>query len=247
MKIIPAIDLQNGRCVRLTQGDFDTPTFYSADPLAQAQAFADLGATWLHIVDLDGARAGAPRQFELIGEIVRATGLSVQVGGGIRDEYAAEQLFDAGIARIIVGSLAVKDPGRVGGWMRAFGHSRIVPAFDIKLDAAGEPEVLTHGWQSRSGQSLWRILDLYAETGVATVLCTDVGRDGMLQGPNLELYASLRRRWPELGILASGGVANDEDLSVLALMGLTGVVVGKAIYEGRIDLAAALRQNAHAG
>lgn len=247
MKIIPAIDLQNGRCVRLTQGDFDAPTIYSAEPLAQAQAFADVGAAWLHIVDLDGARAGAPRQFDLIGKIARATGLSVQVGGGIRDEYAAEQLFDAGIARIIVGSLAVKDPARVGGWMRAFGPSRIVPAFDIRLDAAGEPEVLTHGWQSGSGQSLWRILDHYGETGVTTVLCTDVGRDGMLQGPNLELYAGLRRRWPGLGILASGGVANEGDLANLDMMGLAGVVVGKAIYEGHIDLAAALAQVAHAG
>jgi len=247
MKIIPAIDLQNGRCVRLTQGDFDAPTIYSAEPMVQAQTFADLGATWLHIVDLDGARAGAPRQFDLIGEIARTTGLSVQVGGGIRDEYAAEQLFNAGVARIIIGSLAVKEPARVSGWMRSFGPSRIVPAFDIKFDAAGEPEVLTNGWQSGSGQSLWRILNLYAGTGIATVLCTDVGRDGMLQGPNLELYASLRRRWPELGILASGGVANDGDLSVLAAMGLAGVVVGKAIYEGRIDLAVALGQGAHAG
>lgn len=247
MKIIPAIDLQNGRCVRLTRGDFDAPTVYSAEPMTQAQTFAALGATWLHIVDLDGARAGEPRQFGLIGEIAQETGLAVQVGGGIRDERAIEQLFDAGIARIIVGSLAVKDPVRVSGWIRSFGSSRIVPAFDIRFDAAGEPEVLTHGWQSGSGQSLWRILNLYAETGVATILCTDVGCDGMLQGPNFELYASMRRRWPNLGILASGGVANDGDLSSLATMGLAGVVVGKAIYEGRIDLAAALRQDAHAG
>lgn len=247
MIIIPAIDLQNGRCVRLTQGDFDAPTVYSAEPMAQARTFAALGATWLHIVDLDGARAGEPRQYGLIGEIARATGLSVQVGGGIRDERAAEQLFDAGISRIIVGSVAVKDPARVGGWIRSFGASKVVPAFDIRFDAAGEPEVLTHGWQSGSGQSLWRILDLYAETGVATVLCTDVGCDGMLQGPNLELYASMRRKWPNLGVLASGGVANAGDLASLATMGLAGVVVGKAIYEDRIDLAAALRENAHAG
>lgn len=242
MDIIPAIDLQNGRCVRLTQGAFDAPTIYNTEPLAQAGIFAGLGATWLHIVDLDGARAGAPRQFALIGEIARAVPLKVQVGGGVSDERAAEQLFAAGVARVVVGSLAVKDPARVAGWIKTFGASRIVPAFDVRLDAAGAPEVLTHGWQKGSDQSLWRVLELYEGAGLTTVLCTDVGRDGMLKGPNLDLYEQMRRRAPGLRILASGGVAAAGDLTGLAALGVAGVVVGKALYEGRIDLAAALRE-----
>jgi phosphoribosylformimino-5-aminoimidazole carboxamide ribotide isomerase len=240
MDIIPAIDLQNGHCVRLTQGAFDTSTIYNAEPMAQAQIFARQGATWLHVVDLDGARAGAPRQFGLIAEIAQAAGLKVQVGGGIRDDRAVGQLFDAGIARIVVGSLAVNDPQRVIEWIRTFGPTRIVPAFDIKFDPTGAPEILTHGWQSCSGQSLWQVLDGYADSGLTTVLCTDIGRDGMLQGPNLDLYAAMGRRWPTLDLLASGGVADAGDLEKLAALGVAGVVVGKAIYEGRIDLAATL-------
>ena len=246
MIVIPAIDLQNGRCVRLTQGDFETPTVYSADPLAQARSFAALGAAWLHVVDLDGARAGAPRQHGLIGGIARASGLKVQVGGGIRDEAAAERLFDAGIARIVVGSLAANEPARVAGWIRKFGPQRLVPAFDIRLDPAGAPEVLTHGWQGGSRQSLWDVIARYAETPLKTILCTDVGRDGMLQGPNLDLYKAMRERAPGLEILASGGVAQAGDLTALASLGVGGAVVGKAIYEGRIDLASVMREHAHA-
>lgn len=247
MNIIPAIDLQNGRCVRLTQGDFETPTIYEADPQVQAKTFAQAGAAWLHVVDLDGARAGAPRQFRLIADIAQNARLNVQVGGGLRNAASIEQLFDVGIARAVVGSLAVKDPATVGAWIKRFGPARIVPAFDIKLDGEGTPELLTHGWQSGSRQSLWHILELYAATGLTTVLCTDVSRDGMLQGPNFALYQEMRQRWPNLNIQASGGVAQSTDLAQLAALGVADVIVGKAIYEGRIELAAAFREARHAG
>lgn len=246
MNIIPAIDLQNGRCVRLTQGAFDSATVYDADPRTQAQTFARQGATWIHIVDLDGARAGAPRQFALIAEVARDTGLNTQVGGGIRDEGSVEHLFQAGISRVVVGSLAITDPVRVGRWLSEFGPERIVLAFDVRVDDMREPEVLTHGWQSGSRQSLWRTLDLYAEFGLKRVLCTDVGRDGMLRGPNFDLYTKMCAKWPDLLIMASGGVSNALDLEKLRTSGVDGVVVGKAIYEGRIDLSAVLRKTAHA-
>ncbi len=246
MNIIPAIDLQNGLCVRLTQGVFDTPTIYNADPKEQARAFARMGARRLHVVDLDGARAGAPRQIDLIIDIAKASGLETQVGGGIRDDQTVKQLFDGGIARVVIGSLAVKDPARVNRWLAAYGPARIVLAFDIKLDDGSVPRVLTNGWQDASPQSLWDVLDLYAAYYPKTVLCTDVARDGMLQGPNLDLYATMRRERPRLNVIASGGVADLSDLKKLAALSVDGVVVGKAIYEGRIDLAVAVREAADA-
>lgn len=242
MIIIPAIDLQTGQCVRLTQGAFDTPTIYNANPIQQAQAFARLGAKRLHVVDLDGARAGAPRQIELIIEIAKESGLETQVGGGIRDDQTLKQLFDGGIARVVIGSLAVKDPVCVNRWLAAYGPTRIILAFDIRLDDQGVPRVLTHGWQDVSPQSLWEILDLYASHDPKTVLCTDVARDGMLQGPNLDLYAAMRHERSSLNVIASGGVSDLSDLKKLAALSIDAVVVGKAIYEGRIDLAAALRE-----
>lgn len=240
MKVFPAIDLQNGQCVRLAQGDFNDFTIYETDPLRMAKRFCDAGASWLHVVDLDGARDGQSRQLDLIECLVEKVPLKLQVGGGIRESSTIRQLLDVGAERIIIGSLAVKAPHVAQEWLRHFGPRRIVIACDVKLNDKDKPEVLTHGWQSGSKQSLWDLLETYADCGLQTVLCTDVSRDGMLTGANADLYRSMLERYPALEILASGGVSNLEDLRSLAEMGMAGAIVGRAIYEGHIDLAEAL-------
>ncbi|MDR3424242.1 MAG: 1-(5-phosphoribosyl)-5-[(5-phosphoribosylamino)methylideneamino]imidazole-4-carboxamide isomerase [Alphaproteobacteria bacterium] len=246
MEIFPAIDLKNGQCVRLTQGDFNTAKIYESDPLLQARKFAEAGATWLHMVDLDGARLGQMRQFDLIANLAKQTPLKIQVGGGIRDAETIEKLLESGVQRVVVGSLAVKDRQLVQTWLRQFGAEHVTLAFDIKY-VDDQPEILTHGWQSGSQQLLWDILDAYEGSGLRNILCTDVSRDGMLAGVNNELYLSIQEHAPKLGVLASGGVSNIDDLLGLAKIGAAGVIVGKALYEGRVDLADAIQKVKHAG
>jgi phosphoribosylformimino-5-aminoimidazole carboxamide ribotide isomerase len=245
MQIFPAIDLKNGQCVRLTQGDFDTAKIYEADPLLQARKFADAGASWIHVVDLDGARAGDMRQLNLIARLAKETPLKIEVGGGIRDAETIQKLLNAGVARVVVGSLAVKNQPLVQEWLKEFEPRHIVLAFDVKYKGE-EPEIMTHGWQSGSKQSLWGVLDAYGKSGLTHILCTDVGRDGMLTGANAELYAAIGKYAPKLQVLASGGVSGLDDLLTLAKVPVAGAIVGKAIYEGRIDLAQALKQVEHA-
>jgi phosphoribosylformimino-5-aminoimidazole carboxamide ribotide isomerase len=246
MIIYPAIDLKDGHCVRLKQGDFDQATLYEADPLRQAGKFAEAGAEWLHMVDLDGAKAGEMLQFDLIARIAKHTKLKIQVGGGIRSDKTVKRLLEAGVARVVVGSLAVKNRAQTQGWLREFGGDKIILAFDIRYHD-GQPEILTHGWQSGSQQLLWDVLDAYAHSGLKFVLCTDVSRDGMLGGANNALYAALHERWPMIDMLASGGVGGLQDILDLARLGAAGAIVGKAIYEGRVDLAEAIQRVKHAG
>lgn len=241
MELLPAIDLQNGQCVRLTQGDFNAATAYEADPLRQAHKFAEAGAKWAHVVDLDGARAGEIKQLNIIAALARQKMIKIQVGGGIRGEEDIERLLLAGVARVVVGSLAIRNPLQVREILNRFGFDRVVLAFDVRLNEQGEPNVLTHGWQKSSEVSLWDILSLYSESDAKNILCTDVGRDGMLEGPNLSLYKTLRERWPQFDIQASGGVKDQADLLALAELGVGGAIVGKAIYEGHIDLAEAVK------
>lgn len=247
MEVFPALDLQNGRCVRLSRGDFGTAKIYESDPVLQAERFAAAGAEWLHVVDLDGARDGDCRQLDLIAAIANKVPLKLQVGGGIRDVSAIERLLDCGVARVIIGSIAANDPELVKTWLERFGPARIVVASDVRFNAAGEPEVLTQGWQQSSGRSLWQLLEFYGDSGLKTIICTDVDRDGMLAGSNAALYAHLRVRMPSLDVLASGGVRDMADLLELKHAGIAGVIVGKALYEGCIDLAEAIRQTRHAG
>jgi phosphoribosylformimino-5-aminoimidazole carboxamide ribotide isomerase len=247
MKIYPAIDLKNGECVRLTQGDFATAKIYESDPLKQAALFKDAGAEWLHIVDLDGAKAGKMQQFGLIAKLAKNSPLKIQTGGGIRDAGTIEKLLEAGIQRVVIGSLATKDSVLVKEWLVRFGAERIALAFDIKLTEANEPEIMTHGWQTGSQQLLWDILDLYKNSGLMNILCTDVGRDGMLVGANNLLYERIQRRAPHLAVLASGGVGSIDDLLGLAKQKIAGAIVGKAIYEGQVDLADAIAQVKNAG
>jgi phosphoribosylformimino-5-aminoimidazole carboxamide ribotide isomerase len=241
MIIYPAIDLKDGKCVRLKQGDFAQSTIYEADPLKMTEIFSAAGAEWLHMVDLDGAKAGEMQQFDLIARVVKNTELKIQVGGGIRSEKTVQRLLDAGVSRVVVGSLAVKNRNLVQGWLREFGGDKIVLAFDIRFQD-GEPEIMTHGWQSGSQQLLWDVLDAYAESGLRSVLCTDVSRDGMLEGTNNALYQTMHERWPAIDVLASGGVSGLQDLLDLAKLGAAGAIVGKAIYEGRVDLADAIKR-----
>ena len=247
MDVIPAIDLLDGRCVRLSQGNFATAKIYESDPLAQAQRFADAGAAWLHVVDLDGARDETGRQFDLIAKIARATPLRLQVGGGVRETSSIATLIDSGVERVVIGSLAVSDVALVREWLARFTPGRFVLAFDVRFGDSHEPEVLIRGWQVESGKRLREALDAYEGSALETILCTDVGRDGMLTGPNLELYRALCARRPGLGVQASGGVSSLDDLFQLANAGVRAAIVGKALYEGRVDLADALRELGRAG
>lgn len=242
MLIFPAIDLQKGQCVRLTKGDFAAVTVYETDPLAQASRFVQAGASWLHIVDLDGAKNESLQQVDTIKAITGTTPLKVQVGGGIRKEADVRNLLEAGAERVIIGSLAVTQPALVGGWISQLGGERIVLALDVRLNEAGEPEVLTKGWQEGSALTLWDVLDAYKDTGLKTILCTDVQRDGMLTGANSDLYARIQKKRPDLQIIASGGVSDAADLRKLAAQGLYGAIVGKAYYEGKIDLGAVISE-----
>jgi phosphoribosylformimino-5-aminoimidazole carboxamide ribotide isomerase len=240
MIVYPAIDLRQGKCVRLSQGRFDRATTYADDPLAVARGFAAAGASWLHVVDLDGAKDGNAAQTELILRIAADSGLAVQTGGGIRSETQIEACFAGGIARVVIGSLVLTNPGLVATWLDRFGRDRIVLALDVKPAEDGSWPVATHGWQKDSGKTVFDVIDEYGADYMRHVLCTDVARDGLLAGLNLELYRALSQRYPKLQVQASGGVAGLEDLRTVKATGAAGVVVGKALYEGRLTLAEAL-------
>ena len=230
MIIYPAMDLMGGKVVRLKQGRFDDSTIYSDDPAQALRNFANAGAQWTHVVDLDGARAGTPVQHELIAELARSAPVKLQVAGGFRDTEHLARMFEAGVARVVVGSLAVKQPERVRAWIDEFGPDRITLSLDVRL-TAGEPMIAVSGWTEDSGRSLWDIAALYP--AARHFLITDIGLDGMLQGPNVELYEQIAQRLPNTHVQASGGVSSLEDLERLST---DGAIIGKALWEGRIDL-----------
>jgi len=237
--IYPAIDLSGGECVRLYQGDFASKTVYSREPLECAREFQRAGAEWLHVVDLDGARVGAAAQTKTILGLARGTDLKVQVGGGIREPTQIETLLHAGVERVVVGSRAVDAPSEVREWLSAFGPDGLVLAFDVRLKRA-VPFPATRGWQTETTTSLWDLLAGYEGSGLRHVLCTDIERDGTLRGPNTELYAEIRQRFPKLDVLASGGVSALADLRALKRISVAGAIVGKALYEKRFALSEAL-------
>jgi phosphoribosylformimino-5-aminoimidazole carboxamide ribotide isomerase len=239
MIVYPAIDLRHGMCVRLTQGRFDQATIYAEDPLTVAREFAAAGAAWLHVVDLDGAKDGNAAQTDLIKRIATESGLKVQTGGGIRSEHQINAYLGGGIARVVIGSLALTNPGLVATWLDRFGRDRIVLALDVK-PADDRWHVTTHGWQKDSGKTLFEVIDEYGAAYLRHLLCTDVARDGLLAGPNVALYREIHTRYPRLAVQASGGVAGIADLAALREAGAAGAVVGKALYEGRLTLAEAL-------
>lgn len=236
----PAIDVRESRVVRLRQGDYAAETRYPEEPLALARRYAEAGAEWLHLVDLDAARAGGYTLAPLLAAIGRETGLKVQSGGGIREEADVEAVLAAGASRVVVGTLAVRQPNRVIGWLQRFGPDRIAIALDARADAEGVFRLPVQGWTEASGFALFDLLGRYAEAGLQHLLCTDIARDGMLAGLNLELYAAIARRFPGVAVQASGGVAGLADVRGARAAGARGVVLGKALLEGRFTLPAAL-------
>ncbi len=235
MKIIPAIDIRDGQCVRLFQGDFEKSTVYSADPAAVAQNFSRLAVADLHIVDLDGARSGLQSNHSAVASIVAQTGLAVQVGGGIRSRSDIVAWLDAGVSRCVIGSMAISEPDCVKDWIDEFGAEAIVLALDARLDVDGVPRLTTDGWTADSKISLWQCLENYGSSDRYHVLCTDVGRDGAMTGPNFSLYEETLRRFPDIQLQASGGVRNLGDLTDLRALGVPAAIVGRALLDGAIN------------
>ncbi len=240
MEIYPAIDLRAGQCVRLLKGDFNQATHYHDDPLAMADDFAAQGAKWLHVIDLDGAEQGKTQQSKIIKKIVRHTDLLVQVGGGIRKTDHIKQLLDSGASRVIIGSLAVSAPDTVMKWFKQFGSEHIVLALDIRYHTDKQPYIATHGWQDLSDIKLFDLIAQYQSAGLKHILCTDIDRDGTLEGPNLNLYHSLTEQFPELHLQASGGIGQLSDLEKLRRIPAAGAIVGRALYEKKFTLQEAL-------
>ncbi|MFQ5635293.1 MAG: HisA/HisF-related TIM barrel protein [Gammaproteobacteria bacterium] len=235
MEVIPAIDLLDGGIVRLFQGDFDRVTQYVRDPVELARSYADAGARRLHVVDLEGARTGSLNNLRIIERLAQLE-IEIQSGGGIRDLATLRRLFDAGVQRGVIGSVAVRQPALVGDWIAAVGAQRIILAMDVRLDDDGEPEVLTDGWTAGSGKQLWPLIDRYLAAGAREFLCTDIARDGTLEGPNVALYRRCTRRFPTAQFIASGGVGSAADLEALDRTGVARAVTGKALLDGRLTL-----------
>jgi len=232
--LIPAIDLRNGRCVRLFKGDFAAETRYDYEPHELLQRYREIGATWLHVVDLDGARDGTLANRAIAISLASQTAVKIQLGGGVRSAVVIDDLLRHGVARVVIGSLAVEQPREVIGWLDQFAAARICLAFDIRNDATGVPRVRTRGWTEGGQLSLWEALEPFLSHGVQHVLCTDIDRDGALSGPNLELYREARQRYPQIVWQASGGVRDAADLAALAELGMAAAVSGKALLEERI-------------
>jgi phosphoribosylformimino-5-aminoimidazole carboxamide ribotide isomerase len=234
MLLLPAIDLRQGRCVRLYQGDFAAETRYELAPHELLQRYRALGASWLHVVDLEGARDGVLANRAVIVALASQPAVSLQVGGGVRSAGVIDDLLRNGVERVVVGSAAIERPAEVAAWIAQFGAERLCLAFDVRLDGQSEPRVRTRGWTQETTVTLWQALEPFSRSGLRHVLCTDIERDGALTGPSLALYAEARRRFPELAWQASGGIRNAADLEALARLGVAAAVSGKALLEERI-------------
>jgi phosphoribosylformimino-5-aminoimidazole carboxamide ribotide isomerase len=238
--LYPAIDIREGRVVRLRQGDYDAETRYAEDPLALAKRYAEAGAEWLHLVDLDAAKAGGWTLGPLVEAIRRETTLKVQTGGGVRDDADVLAVLAAGASRVVIGSLAVRQANRVLGWLERFGNDRLTIALDARADDLGVFRLPVHGWTEASGLALFDLLKRYADAGLRHLLCTDIARDGMLAGLNLDLYREIAMRFPEVAVQASGGVAALDDVLGARAAGAGGAILGKALLDGRFTLADAV-------
>jgi len=236
----PAIDVRAGRVVRLRQGDYAEQTNYPDAPLQVALAHAAQGARWLHLVDLDAARAGGYLLRPLLGEITATTSLQVQTGGGVRTEADVEALLEAGAARVVVGSLAIHQPEQVMQWIERYGSERITVALDARRGADGQWRLPSHGWTQPSERTLPGLAADYAASGLTHLLCTDIERDGMLSGPGVEMYTMLCAALPGVQVQASGGVRDARDVAAVRRAGCSGVVLGKALLEGRLSLSGVL-------
>jgi phosphoribosylformimino-5-aminoimidazole carboxamide ribotide isomerase len=236
--VIPAIDLRGGQVVRLKQGDYAQQTTYAADPRELAQRYADAGASWLHLVDLDGARSGCLDNLAVI-QSIAANGMAIQAGGGVREEVDLQRLFDAGVRRVVLGSVAIRDPDLVASWLTKYGAERLTIALDTRrID--GRWALPSAGWTEVETRTLDELAPWYAARAARHLLCTDIDRDGMLAGFNLELYRHLADSVPQLAVQASGGVRSLDDIRAARKAGALGVILGRALLEGRFTVEEAL-------
>jgi phosphoribosylformimino-5-aminoimidazole carboxamide ribotide isomerase len=229
-RIVPAIDLIDGRCVRLRKGNFDEKEVVGEDPVEVARCFAASGFTRLHVVDLDGARSGTPRHLALVQKIAAETGLSVDVSGGIRTTRDLAQALESGARQVVIGSAAVERPDMVRDWIEQFGSDAVVVGLDVL-----NGEVRIKGWQEGSSRTVAQVLERFMDSGLRWVMSTDISRDGMLEGISVEMYRGMRREYPQLRIIASGGVTNAADVRSLADAGVQEIIVGKALYAGTLQ------------
>jgi phosphoribosylformimino-5-aminoimidazole carboxamide ribotide isomerase len=239
--IIPAIDLIQGKTVRLYQGSYDKTTEYQQTPLQLRDLYAEAGAGILHLVDLTGAKNAADRQLELLTSLMKNAPLPVQVGGGVRTAADVEQLLAAGASRVVVGSVAIREPETVQGWLRRYGGDKIVLALDVSINAKGDKTLPSHGWIEESTITLEQVLDGFIAAGAKHVLCTDISKDGTLQGPNVALYAELVQKYPQIQWQASGGVGSLADIKALKPTGVAGVILGRALLEGKFTAEEAIQ------
>lgn len=231
IEIIPAIDLIDGKCVRLAQGDFTRKKIYNENPLEVAKEFEAIGLERLHIVDLDGAKTGAIANLKVLETIAANTNLTIDFGGGVKTDKDVQSIFDAGARMASVGSAAVKEPEKFFAWLDKYGSEKFLPGADVK-----DGKLAINGWQTETDLEILPFLQNYFDRGGRQVFCTDISKDGLLQGAANELYTSILSHLPELKLIASGGVSRIEDVHELDRIGCAGVIIGKAIYEGRIEL-----------
>ncbi|MEO5647871.1 MAG: 1-(5-phosphoribosyl)-5-[(5-phosphoribosylamino)methylideneamino]imidazole-4-carboxamide isomerase [Chitinophagaceae bacterium] len=231
MEIIPALDIINGKCVRLTQGDFNKETIYSDDPLIVAKNFEDAGLHRLHLVDLDGARLGKVTNIDVLKKLASGTSLSIDFGGGIKSEDDVVKIFEAGASIVSIGSLAAKNPLLVEEWIDHYGEDKFMVGADVL-----NGKIRIGGWQEDAELGVFEFIYNMIGMGVIHFFCTDIAADGMLKGPSLKLYGEIIKRYPNIKLTASGGISSIEDIYVLKAMGCSGVIIGKAIYEKKINL-----------
>jgi phosphoribosylformimino-5-aminoimidazole carboxamide ribotide isomerase len=231
MRIIPAIDIISGQCVRLTNGDYRQKKVYNSNPLEVAKSFADHGIKYLHLVDLDGARTGRVENLKVVEQIAGNTDLIIDFGGGLRTTRDIMSVFDAGASQITGGSIAVKNETLFKEWMATFGSRKIILGADAR-----HGKIAIQGWAEHTDLSVSKFIGAYQQKGIETVICTDISKDGVLQGPSLELYRAILRENPGIKLIASGGVSSVRDLAALKSLKVDGVIIGKAIYENRITL-----------
>lgn len=238
--IIPALDLIDGKVVRLYQGDYAQKTVYSDDPQSQFTIYNQQGANWLHLVDLDGAKDINKRQLDVIAKLIANTPAKIQIGGGVRTEKDVKDLLDTGAQRVVIGSTAVKEPEMVASWMKKYGAEHIVLALDINIDADGNKIVAVSGWQEASGQTIESLLEIYLAVGLKHVLCTDISKDGTLTGSNVDLYKEMAAAYPQVEWQASGGIGSLNDIAAVARSGASGMIIGRALLEGKFDVKEAI-------
>ena len=236
IELIPAIDLIDGKCVRLTQGDYDTKKIYNEDPLEVAKMFEENGIRRLHLVDLDGARQGRIINYRVLERIATRTSLIIDFGGGLKQEGDLEIALESGAQMVTGGSIAVKDPATFTSWIQKFGNEKIILGADAK-----DKKIAISGWEETTDKELVSFIREYYDTGITKTICTEISRDGMLQGPAIELYKEIKEALPFLYLIASGGVSSIQDIEKLEEAGIQSVIFGKAIYEGRIRLKDLLR------